>query len=177
MECPYCGYENLEGADECGRCCADLRFLLGTSAQGNIETDLLRRPLADVVTHDYITVSPGTLVGEVVRQLDHVGMHCALVVDHGRLVGIFTERDALYKVAHDAARLADHPVREVMTFNPESLEHDVPIVFALNRMVVGGYRHLPITRDGKLLGLISVRDILGYLTRQFSDVLGAPALT
>jgi CBS domain-containing protein len=88
-----------------------------------------------------------------------------MVVDGDRLLGIFSERDAMLRLNVDAAKMVDRPVSEVMTVNPATLRDRDKIAFALHRMNVGGFRHLPILDDGdKLVGVISIRDILRYLT-------------
>ena len=66
------------------------------------------------------------------------------------MVGIFSERDALMRLNVDAAQLAGRPMREFMTASPDTLETDAPIAFALHKMDVGGYRHMPIMTDGKV---------------------------
>jgi CBS domain-containing protein len=58
-----------------------------------------------------------------------------------------------------------------MTPRPETLKAGDPLAFALNRMMVGGYRHIPIEEDGKLAGIVSVRHVLKYLTSRFPDAI------
>ena len=68
------------------------------------------------------------------------------------------------------------PLRELMTPNPEVLHPDDPIVYALHRMSVGGYRHVPLVDDGgRPVGMLSVKDIVHYVVSFFvSDVLTLP---
>jgi CBS domain-containing protein len=87
-----------------------------------------------------------------------------MIVDAGKLAGIFSERDALMKLNTDAARFFDRPISQFMTPDPVTLETNDKIAFALHKMNVGGYRHVPILFGGKLAGVISIRDILRYLT-------------
>lgn len=163
MECPFCNHENMEGVDQCAQCSADLADLDTAREESDIELDLLRRPLGDLAAQDYATASPDLTVREVVRRLNDDGQHCAIVLEGDRIAGIFTERDILQKLAGQFEELADAPVAEYMTPNPATLRYDDPVAFGLNRMMVGGYRHIPIVRDGKLVGVVSVRAILGYL--------------
>jgi len=89
-----------------------------------------------------------------------------LVLDSsGKLVGIFSERDLLLKVAGDNPPVLDRPVREVMTANPETVTPDDSLAFVLHKMDVGGYRHVPVVDQGQPLGVVSVRDMLHHLTR------------
>lgn len=173
MECPFCSYDNLEGVDQCARCQADLTHITGAAEELDIERDLLSRPLSDLLAKDYVVVSPKLSVAETIRKIADDGCHCAIVVDNDAIEGIFTERDVLRKVADQFDAQADRPVAEFMTPNPATLQHDVPVAFALNRMMVGGYRHVPIEQDGTLAGMVSVRDILNYLAKEFSDVITA----
>ena len=65
----------------------------------------------------------------------------------------------------------DHAVSEFMTPNPETVEIDAQIAYALQRMYVGGYRHLAVTSQGRVIGVISIRDILKYLAESFPEEL------
>ena len=112
-----------------------------------------------------IAVAPGTAVGDTLNRMMAGSQGCAMVVDGDNVVGIFTERDALLKLNVDAGRLSQEPVSSVMTADPIMLEAKNKIAFALYKMDVGGYRHVPILTDGRLTGIVSTRDILGYLTR------------
>jgi CBS domain-containing protein len=91
-----------------------------------------------------------------------------MVVDRGELVGIFSERDALMKLNVDAVTFFNRPISQFMTPNPVTLETSDKIAFALQKMNVGGYRHLPVLFNGKLAGVISIRDILRYLTERIA---------
>jgi CBS domain-containing protein len=83
----------------------------------------------------------------------------------GQLVGIFSERDLLLKVAGLEADHANRPVKDYMTTRPETVRETDSLAFALHKMDVGGYRHLPVLRGGRLVGMISVRDLLRHITR------------
>ena len=171
MECPFCSQDNLEGADQCARCDADLTDALVGVDSHDIEQSLMHTQLDELLSQDFLTVRSDCPVVEVVRAMGRNGYHCAVVVDDGDIRGIFTERDALNKLAVEYARESGHPVSKFMTANPETLDADAPVAFALNLMVVGGYRHLPIVRDGGLAGVVSVKHIFAYLSRQFGDVV------
>ena len=92
------------------------------------------------------------------------GLGCAVVVEHGALVGIFTERDAVQQLNDEAAELADRPVSDFMTDLVETVQPDDRISFALRKMDLGGYRHIPILDAGRVTGVVSVRGILDYIT-------------
>ena len=84
---------------------------------------------------------------------------------------ILSERDLLLRVGERYEELAGNPVSEFMSPDPETLEAEHPVAFALNRMAVGDFRHLPITRDGVLAGIVSLRDVLGLLADWYPDLL------
>jgi CBS domain-containing protein len=98
---------------------------------------------------------------------------CVLIVENGALVGIVSERDLLMRV--DVPR-SPQPLRDVMTPEPETLSPDDPIVYALNKMSVGGFRHVPLVdAGGRPVGVVSVKDVINYIVDFFpNDVLTVP---
>jgi CBS domain-containing protein len=95
----------------------------------------------------------------------HVG--CLLVCDGGRLVGIFTERDLMRRVLAVGKPLSV-AVGEVMTADPVTVHAKEAIGVAVQRMVDGGYRHLPVVDEkGQPIGVLSVKRIVHYLVEHF----------
>jgi CBS domain-containing protein len=133
----------------------------------NVET----RTLADLNPAPPVCVPPTARVGEVVRLLAEKNIGCVLVVWCDALVGIFSERDALMKIGTRFDELADNPIRHFMTPAPETLSPDDTIAFGLNRMAVGDFRHIPIEEDEHPVGIVSIRDLLRYVTEQFPECL------
>ena len=166
--CPYCQAENIEGADECADCGESLVELSVRVPASSVEADLMRDRIERLWPKSPSTVPPDMPVGEVLKKMVGETIGCVMVVDQGKLVGIFSERDALMKVNVDAAKLAAKPISQFMTANPVTLETNDRIAFALHKMNVGHYRHLPILFEGKLAGVISIRDILRYLTERIA---------
>jgi CBS domain-containing protein len=115
-------------------------------------------------------------VHHAIATLQQQRIGCLLVVDQGRLVGIFTERDVLMKVAARSIDLAHMRVEELMTPHPECLGLDDEMVYALNQMSVGGYRHIPLVdSERRPTGVVSMRDLVGVLVEVFpQDVLNLP---
>jgi len=103
-------------------------------------------------------------------------LSCVLVVEHDHLVGVFTERDVLTKVAAQEIDVDRTPVRACMTPNPEWLELDDELVYALHRMSVDGYRHIPLVdAQGRPTALVSMRAIVEYLVVLFpQEILNLP---
>lgn len=114
----------------------------------------------------------------VVAAVDAMNTHrtgCVLVQKNGKLAGIFTERDVLRRVMFRDGS-GNLPVERFMTPNPETLEPDATIAFALNQMSVGGFRHIPVVSSaGDPIGVLSMRDIVDFLVRLFpKGVLNLP---
>jgi signal-transduction protein with cAMP-binding, CBS, and nucleotidyltransferase domain len=170
--CPFCDAENIEGVDECDTCHQALTDLSLPVPATAVEIDLLRDRIRLLGPRIPSTVPPAALVGDVLKKMAGERIGCVLVVERGRLVGIFSERDALMKLNTDAVRLAGEPISKYMTPDPETLSADDRIAFALHKMDVGGYRHLPILDDSRLVGVISIRDILDYLTERIAAGVG-----
>ena len=113
--CPYCEAENIEGADECGECSQPLMRdehpRAGVERRGRLAADRIERLWPKKPS----TVPPDTPVGDVLKKMVGETIGCVMVVDDGKLVGIFSERDALMKLNIDAAKFFDQPISQFMT--------------------------------------------------------------
>ena len=83
-----------------------------------------------------------------------------LVVDHTRLIGIFTERDALFRLLAEGRDPHTTRLSDVMTAQPQTIHPDEPFLRALRMMHEGKFRHLPVVEFDRPLGVVSVRDAL-----------------
>ena len=90
-----------------------------------------------------------------------------LVLDDARLAGIFTERDALFRVLADAHDPSTTTVADVMTRNPQTIHPDKPFASALEMMHTGRFRHVPVVENGRPVGMVSSRDAMGAELEQF----------
>ena len=171
--CPYCGAENIPGADTCDECLEDLTHLDRPRPGSAVERSLMRDPLSALQPPVPQRVAPDAPVEEVVRAM--VGRHIGaiLVWEGDNLVGIFSERDLIVRLGDRYHELKDRPIREFMTPKPEVLRINDTIAYALNRMDVGDYRHLPILDDTHSYptGIIAVRDILFYIASQYPELM------
>lgn len=124
----------------------------------------LRSPVETLNPRQPICVPLGTSVEEAIRRMVDQRIGCLCVVEDGYLRGIVTERDILTRVVGRRLDLKKTVVDEVMTPDPEYLISGDTVAFALNRMHVGGFRHVPILDPkGRPTGLISVKDIVAHL--------------
>jgi len=165
MRCPACGFDNLIGSDVCDNCGADLAGRDVPEAAAAYRGPLLGEHL-DELLHELSVADPDILdvaadVDQAVQVMHAKGTDCVLVVDGGRLIGIFTDRDAVLKVAGRPA--AARPIADYMTRDPVVLRHDDTIAVAINKMAVGGFRHIPIVEDGVPTGVVTARDVFRHL--------------
>ena len=166
MICPTCGWDNLPGNEECSNCLQDLTPLDRPVAQNRVERSLMEDPVSVLRPKPPVTVLPTTTVAQAIQVMLSHNLGSLLVVDGGgMLVGILSERDLLKKVAPLPDPYAELQVEDIMTANPEAVTAEDTLAFALHKMDIGGYRHLPVLSAGKPGGVISVRDMLRHITR------------
>jgi len=82
-----------------------------------------------------------------------------MIVDHGRLLGIATERDLVFRLLALDRDPAATTLAEIMTERPETLSPDDSAISALEKMRTGRYRHLPVLRGEEVCGMVSIRDL------------------
>jgi len=110
-----------------------------------------------------ISVAESTSIADAIQAMVDHKIGAVLIVRDGSAVGIFTERDVLVRVASTNVD-RQRPVTDVMTPNPETLSLDDGIAFALNRMIVRGYRHIPIVdKTDRPVAVLSVREVVAYI--------------
>lgn len=161
--CPDCGFENIEGEERCEKCGQPLVEAIGPPPGSEVERRILFDTIRRLAPREPVVVPPETAVGDVLKLLVDCQIGCAVVVADRKVAGIFTERDALVKLNVRASELRDRPVSEFMTRAVETLELGDRIAFALQKMDVGGYRHIPILRQGRVVGVVSARRILNHI--------------
>lgn len=110
---------------------------------------------------DLLTAPSSTTVAEAARLMKQRNGGALMVVDDGKLVGLFTERDALFRVLAAGLDGAATPLSAVMTANPQTISPERSFSHALGFMREGRFRILPVVEDGRPIGVISVRDALG----------------
>jgi len=124
---------------------------------------ILGAPIRALDPRPPVTLPESATIRDAVRLMLEREIGAVLVVRDGRAIGIFTERDLLRRVATSGVDQA-RPLGEVMTPDPETLGLEDGIAFALNRMIVGGYRHIPIVDDaGAPLAVLSLREVVAFV--------------
>ncbi len=110
------------------------------------------------MSRDLLSVEPSLRLADVARRMAVKDVGAALVTEEGRLVGILTERDVLRAVAQGIEE--DSSVGDWMTRDPDTIEPDESIEHAAVLMIHGGFRHLPVTEHGDVVGMLSIRDLM-----------------
>ena len=117
--------------------------------------------VGDLPPRPHATVEAGDAMWQVVEAMKTQGRGAVLVQEDGALVGIFTDRDAILKVAGQP--IEGRTVGEVMTHDPVILRSGDPVAVAIHKMAVGGFRHVPIVKGGVPVGVVSARDVFRHL--------------
>lgn len=129
-----------------------------------------RRLVRDVIKGQTIlTMPPDTKVRAAAERMRERGVGSAMVVEDGRLAGIFTERDGLFRVLAAGLDPDATPISAVMTADVTTVPGSTPLLHALHVMHEGGFRHVPVVEDGHPVGMVSIRDALGEELDRFHD--------
>jgi CBS domain-containing protein len=132
-----------------------------------------RTIIPDVVRDQRLATLPGTAtVSAAAKLMAERRMGAVLVVDDGKLVGIVTERDIAVRVVAAGRDATTTRLAKVMTPDPDTLKPNDTVRAALDLMARRGYRHLPVLRRGKLVGMVSIRDLYRAVVDQLeADIL------
>ena len=132
------------------------------------------RKMSDIVRQqDPLTLPPDATVKEACRHMRDRRVGAVLVTEaDGRLVGIFTGRDAVHRVLAEGRSAALTKLSEVMTYNPTSMLPGKTAIEALRLMQDGRYRHVPIVDDGKVVGIVSRFDFSGLEVDRLDEETG-----
>jgi CBS domain-containing protein len=130
------------------------------------------RQIREIIRNQRVyTVAPSVSVRTAAHMMREYRIGALMVVEQGRLTGIFTERDALFRVLAAGLDPDRTMVGEVMTDDPATVGPERPIIHALHLMHDGGFRHLPVVSKGRPIGMVSIRDAMGpELTRFEQEV-------
>ncbi|HBB86674.1 MAG TPA: hypothetical protein DC047_03555 [Blastocatellia bacterium] len=114
MNCPSCGHENIDGIDRCENCLAPFRQLdiPSIEASESFAQSVMEDNLGRLEYEPPVCVAPNTLASDVTRQMKHANTGCALIVDGGKLVGIFTEHDVLLRLTSGTGIAGVSPANE-----------------------------------------------------------------
>jgi CBS domain-containing protein len=126
------------------------------------------RPIREVIENQEILTAPSTTtVGDAARLMKKHKTGALLVCDKKRLVGVFTERDALFRVTAEDCDPKTTVLADVMTANPRTISPDKPLGHALHMMYEGGFRNVPVVEKGRPIGMVSAHHALGPELKEF----------
>jgi CBS domain-containing protein len=159
--CPVCRFGNFPGDDTCANCGADLWNVDTPQQVTTFRGQLLGLHLDELGAPQPHLIDVDASIDEALERMRAQGVDCLLVTEKGALVGIFTDRDAILKVAGRPTE--GRTVGEFMTHDPVILRTGDPVAVAINKMAVGGFRHVPIVQGGVPVGVVSARDVFRHL--------------
>lgn len=110
---------------------------------------------------ELVTAPESATVVDAARLMREKRVGAVMVVEEGKLVGMFTERDALFRVVAESRDVQKTRLSDVMTRNPQTVGPGKTFSDALHIMHEGGFRHVPVVEDGRPVGIVSCRDALG----------------
>jgi len=110
------------------------------------------------MTRSLLTVQAGATLGEAAAAMAERGVGAVVVMEGDAIAAILTERDVMKAVA--AGQDGSAPVADWMTRHPETIEPEDTTDHAASLMIHGGFRHLPVVVEGKVVGIVSIRDLM-----------------
>jgi CBS domain-containing protein len=119
--------------------------------------------LLDSKGSDVLTVSPDTTVHDAIEQMEEISAGTAVVVDGDRMVGIVAERDVIRKVVLGDQKLNKVSVKEIMSTDLTTVTPETSLDDCMELITEKRIRHLPVLVNEKLVGIISIGDIVKYL--------------
>src|SRR5437773_4904037 len=127
-------------------------------------------------TDDYVAVSPFTPLSQAIEVMKKDEGGCVIILDDGRVAGIFTERDLLTKILGEDVDL-ESPISDWMQPAVETLSSEATIGDAVRLMNEKSFRNIPLVKQGELVGSISVFDIITYLAECYpKETMNLPPL-
>jgi signal-transduction protein with cAMP-binding, CBS, and nucleotidyltransferase domain len=158
MICPECHADNIAGVDQCANCGQDL-----SHRPGRHVPEFIGHRLAEIRAHPPVRVSTTDPVGLAVRFMQNGDADCVLVMSAGKLAGIITPWDILHKVAGPSEDLNAVTCGQIMTADPVFLRDDDDIAVAINKMSIGGFRHIPLLQGGTPTAVVTIHDLFRHI--------------
>ncbi len=166
MLCPSCGYDNIEGTDRCEEC---VTSLFTSTHRKAVRRSLARSVMEDdlnQIEQEFVGITSDTPAVAAIDKMRTAHVGCALVIDDGKLLGIFTERDVLNKLTGKKALAPTTPVKELMSPDPETLRETDSVATALSKMSLGRYRHIPVRKTDGTYAVTSIKHVLKYIAKE-----------
>ena len=142
-----------------------LRSLKG--AIGFRETTMTVRAILDGKGHNIVSLEPEAKLAAAVKTLAERKIGAVLVMQAGRIEGILSERDVVRVLGQRGASVLDEPVSAVMTRKVVSCKQSDTVSAIMEMMTLGKFRHLPVVESDRVVGLISIGDIVKWRVREY----------
>ena len=127
-------------------------------------------PLSTLTQEKFIVLNEQATLRDAIDSMQKYHIGCIMIENNHKITGIFTERDIVQQIVGNRHNLEKECVADYMTKSPDVLHFQDPIAFALNKMISGGYRHIPIVnKEEEPIGIITMQDIINHLGDYFFD--------
>jgi len=147
-------------------------MMRGPLRRALLDDEALDVPLCTRCYRRAVAVDYGTSIAEAVEVMQRRSIGSVLITRARRLAGIVTERDVLRKVVGRLDDLERRSVDQIMTPDPETLRLDDSMLFVMNKMHVGGFRHVPIVDEDHIpLHVLSIKDVLAFVLEHFEPIV------
>src|ERR1700755_2557920 len=120
------------------------------------------RAILDSKGHHVLSVEPGAKLSAAIKLLSERRIGAVMVMNQGRIEGILSERDIVRVLGERGASVMDEPVSAVMTPKVVSCREKDTVSEIMETMTNGKFRHLPVVEDNKVVGLISIGDVVKW---------------
>ena len=137
------------------------------SANGFREATMTVRSILDNKGHQIQSIEPNAKLSAAVKILGERKIGAVLVMNQGKLEGILSERDIVRVLGERGARVLEEPVSAVMTRKVVSCREADTVAGIMEMMTIGKFRHLPVVEEGKVVGLISIGDIVKRRVQEY----------
>lgn len=141
----------------------------------NIRQSLTHDAIQTLQVRTALTVGPDANVEAAITKMRERGEGCVIITEHGKPIGVFTERDVLVKFLGDGGDPTCN-ITKVMTGSPQVAVEGCTVASVIRQMHAGGFRHLPVVdAEGMLRGIVSVKRVVEFLVEHFPEaVLNLP---
>ena len=145
-------------------CSIEERLISTTQSRNSSGQTLFMTPMGELVRCNLVVASPDTTIAEAARTMSQHGVSSLLISEGDRVRGLITDRDLRNRVLAQGRDPAE-PVAGIMTTDPLTLEADSPVLEGILAMAGRGIHHLPLTRDGRVIGMLTTRDLMTLQTQ------------
>jgi CBS domain-containing protein len=140
-----------------------------SKARGFRETTMTVRAILDTKGHQIMSVEPRAKLSQAVKLLGERKIGAVLVMSGGRIEGILSERDIVRVLGERGAAVLDEPVSEVMTRKVVSCRESDTVSAIMEMMTRGKFRHLPVVEGDRVVGLISIGDVVKWRVQEYES--------